>query len=216
MHRRQFSEFDLDENGLALLLGEFDHRISNLLMMIEAAVRQTKSASVEEYRAKLMQPILSLRHLYEKARWYGTLELTALIEHTSHPYCVNGAPIVTSGPELPLEPNLAFALHLVFHELALNSSKYGAMSSERGCVKVTWKIRDIRNARRKLAIVWSEEGGPRVRRPAHRGFGLGLMKKALDGHGGLRVEFNPGGLSCFMLVDVGHGQGMELQEMTRC
>jgi two-component sensor histidine kinase len=122
MHKGQFSDFDLDENGLALLLGEFDHRMRNLFMTIEAAVSQTKSASVEEYRAKLMQPILGLRHLYEKARYGGTLELEALIQHTVHPYCADGARIVASGPKHSLEPNLALALHLVFHELALNSS----------------------------------------------------------------------------------------------
>ena len=75
------------------------------------------------------------------------------------------------------------------------------MSSARGCIRVTWQERHIRSGLSKLAIFWSEEGGPKVKPPEHRGFGLRLIKKALDGHGGLRVDFNPGGLSCFMLVD---------------
>jgi two-component sensor histidine kinase len=32
MHGRQSAEFDLQEESLALLLGELDHRIRNLLM----------------------------------------------------------------------------------------------------------------------------------------------------------------------------------------
>jgi two-component sensor histidine kinase len=43
MHGRQSAELDLQEKSLALLLGELDHRIRNLLMMVEAAVRQTHS-----------------------------------------------------------------------------------------------------------------------------------------------------------------------------
>ena len=58
--RRQSAQFGLDENGLALLLGELDHRIRNLLTMIEAAVKQTHSTSVEDYRAKLMAGITGL------------------------------------------------------------------------------------------------------------------------------------------------------------
>jgi two-component sensor histidine kinase len=54
MRGMHFPEVDLDEQGLALLLGELNHRISNLLMMVEAAVRQTQSTSVEDYRAKLV------------------------------------------------------------------------------------------------------------------------------------------------------------------
>jgi hypothetical protein len=36
MHGQHSAGFGLDENGVALLLGEFDHRICNMLMMIEA------------------------------------------------------------------------------------------------------------------------------------------------------------------------------------
>src|SRR5579872_5168611 len=44
-------KFDVNEEGVALLLGELDHRMRNLLMMIEAIVRQTESTSIEDYRA---------------------------------------------------------------------------------------------------------------------------------------------------------------------
>ena len=41
MRGMHFPEVDLDEQGLALLLGELNHRISNLLMMVEAAQADT-------------------------------------------------------------------------------------------------------------------------------------------------------------------------------
>jgi two-component sensor histidine kinase len=43
MQARQSAESDLDEKGLALLLGELDHRIRNLLMMRSG--KRTRQAS---------------------------------------------------------------------------------------------------------------------------------------------------------------------------
>jgi two-component sensor histidine kinase len=97
---------------------------------------------------------------------------------------------------------LAFALHLVFHELATNANKYGALRSSLGRVKIEWKIRQIPDAPRKLAIVWTEHGGPEVKHPRHWGFGSRLIRTVLNGYGGARLDFNKTGLACFLLVDL--------------
>ena len=52
------------------------------------------------------------------------------------------------------------------------------------------------------AIVWVEHGGPEVKHRRHAGFGSRLVKTVLDGYGGVRVDLNSTGLSCFMLVDL--------------
>ena len=201
--RKAIHEFDLDEKGLALLLGELDHRIRNLLMMIEAAVRQTRSTSVDDYRAKLIARITGLHALYEFTRPCGRMPgLAELVDQTMRPYSADGAQVLAAGPDLQLEPSLALALHLVLHELAANAKKYGALSLALGRVKIEWKVRHFLGAPRKLAIVWTEHGGPEVQRPRHRGFGSGLIKRALDGYGGVRLDFNRTGLACFMLIDL--------------
>jgi hypothetical protein len=41
-----------------------------------------------------------------------------------------------------------------------------------------------------------------VQRPQHRGFGSRLIKRALDGYGGVRLDFNRTDLACFMLIDL--------------
>jgi two-component sensor histidine kinase len=99
------------------------------------------------------------------------VELAELLEKATRPYCANGAQVMAAGQDLQLEPKLAFTLHLVFHELAVNANKYGALSSPLGRVKVEWNIRHVAPGARKLAIVWSEHGGPEVRRSRRRGFG---------------------------------------------
>src|SRR5712671_7725591 len=117
--RRQCAEFGLNENGVALLLGELDHRIRDLFTMIEAAVKQTHSTSVEDYRAKLMARITGLYSFREFASHYsGRLGLAQLLEQTMRPHCANSAEVLAAGPDVELEPFLALALHLVFHELA--------------------------------------------------------------------------------------------------
>ncbi|MGA7327873.1 MAG: sensor histidine kinase [Rhodomicrobium sp.] len=204
MRRTALEGLDLNEEGFPLLLHEFDHRIRNLRHVMEATIRQTQSSNVEDYRAKLIEPILSLRRLYkEKGSSYALRELKGLIEHTVGLHCANGARIVASGPTVELEPNLALAVHLVFHELALNAKKYGALRSRSGFVEIIWTIRDVPGASRKLEVLWSEHGGPRVKRPAHSGFGLRLIKKSVEGHGDVRLQFIPAGLSCFMILDLG-------------
>jgi two-component sensor histidine kinase len=201
--QRQSGEIDLDGNGMALLLGELDHRIRNLLMMIEAAINQTHSTSVEDYRAKLIARITGLYGFGVFTSHYGRmLGLAQLLEETVRPYSANGAQVLAAGPNLELEPPLARALHLVFHELATNASKYGALSSPIGYVKIEWKIRHVPGTPRKLAIVWTEHGGPEVKHPRHCGFGSRLIKTVLGGRGGVRMDFNRTGLACFMLVDL--------------
>jgi two-component sensor histidine kinase len=118
------------------------------------------------------------------------------------PYSANGAQVLAAGPDVELEPSLALALHLVLHELAANAKKYGALSSPLGHVKIGWTIRHLPGAPRKLAIAWSEHGEPEVQRPQHHGFGSRLIKRALDGYGGVRLDFNRTGLACFMLIDL--------------
>jgi len=199
MHGRQSAELDLQEKSLALLLGELDHRIRNLLMVVEAAVRQTHSTSVEDYRAKLIARIAGLHEFYEFTSPHGRMPgFAELVDQTFRPYSANDAQILATGPDLQLE----LALHLVLHELAANAKKYGALSSPLGRVKIEWKIRQVPSAARKLAILWTEHGGPEVQRPRHRGFGSRLIKRALDGYGGVRLDFNSMGLTCFMLIDL--------------
>jgi two-component sensor histidine kinase len=201
--QRQSAEFDLDENGLGLLIGELNHRIRNLLMMIEAEVKQTHSTSVEDYRAKLTARITGLYGFCVFTSHYGRmLGLAQLLEQTVRPYSANGAQVLAAGPEVELEPSLARALHLVFHELATNANKYGALSSPLGYVKIEWKIRHVPGDPRKLAIVWTEHGGPEVKHPRHWGFGSRLIRTVLGGHGGIRLDFNRTGLACFMLVNL--------------
>jgi two-component sensor histidine kinase len=204
MRGTQYSDVDLDQDDLAMLVDEANQSVRDLLAMIEAAIRRTQSTSVEDYRAQLMVRISELRNLHVFMGRSGahSLKMTDLVARTLRPYCTSGGRVIAGGPDLLLQPKLAHALHLVFNELAMNANKHGALSCPDGHVEIQWKIRRIPGASRKLAVVWTEQGGPEVKSPRRRGFGSRLLKRALEGYGGLRFDFNKTGLAYLMLIDL--------------
>jgi two-component sensor histidine kinase len=202
---RQSAQFDEDGDSVALLLAEIDHRIRDLLMTIEAAVKQTHLTSVEDCRAKLRAWITGLRSFCEFTRRYGcTLGLAQLLEQSTRLYSANGTQVLAAGPDVELEPSLALVLHLVFHVLNANASKFGALSLPLGFVKVEWRVRHVPGVARKLAIDWVERGGPEVKGPRQAALGAQFITTVLHGYGSVWLDHNSSGLACFMLVDLDH------------
>jgi two-component sensor histidine kinase len=68
---------------------------------------------------------------------------------------------------------------LLFHELATNAAKYGALSHSVGKLSVRWSHSDP-----WLNLEWSEGGGAPLTVPSHRGFGTRLLLGALEQFGG--------------------------------
>ena len=61
---------------------------------------------------------------------------------------------------------------MLFHELATNATKYGALSTAAGTVQVT-----ISAGTETVLVTWSELGGPTLEAPAGRaGFGSQLIE----------------------------------------
>ena len=86
---------------------------------------------------------------------------------------------------------------MVFHELITNALKYGALSSESGRIAVTWGVEKGR-----LVITWLERGGPKVAKPARKGFGTELVERELKSALGARVSFDydPSGIEVRMSI----------------
>jgi two-component sensor histidine kinase len=86
------------------------------------------------------------------------------------------------------------SLALIFHELATNAGKYGAFSSGRGLLQVSWSVSDDR-----LAITWDETEGPPVGEIGKAGFGTRLLKSALRPFDGkTEIAFLKTGIHCTM------------------
>jgi two-component sensor histidine kinase len=65
---------------------------------------------------------------------------------------------------------------LVLHELATNAAKYGALSTPRGLVSVTWSVGSNGVEPSTLSLEWIEQGGPIVTVPAQAGYGDSVIR----------------------------------------
>ena len=99
-----------------------------------------------------------------------------------------------NGNPLFLPAKLAVSLALIFHELATNAGKYGAFSSPRGLLQVSWSMSDDR-----LNVTWDETEGPAVDNVGAAGFGTKLLKSALlPFDGKTEIAFLKTGVHCTM------------------
>jgi two-component sensor histidine kinase len=130
------------------------------------------------------------------------LSLADLLERTLSRYAMSGEDrFDPAGPDIALEPNLMVALHLVFHELASNASRHGALSWPFGWVKIRWELLHAADAGLMLTIVWSEHAGPKVAMPKRGGSGSRLIATALaQMQGQADLHFGANGVICRICV----------------
>jgi two-component sensor histidine kinase len=86
-----------------------------------------------------------------------------------------GSRVRTEGPDVRLRPDVAQTISMVFHELATNASKYGALSNDKGTVAVTWGITD--GGEQRFFMQWQEKNGPPVVTPRRKGFGTVVVER---------------------------------------
>jgi PAS domain S-box-containing protein len=160
------------------LNAELDHRVKNVLATVCAIIFQTKNANatIEEFVASVDRRIKSLASTHEllsHARWRG-VSLQEIIRQEFAPYSSGKSTI--SGPRMTLKPEAAQATAMVFHELATNAAKYGALSNHAGWVSVRWFWQPDGIAQQRLAIEWQEIGGPPVSAPSASGYGTSIIR----------------------------------------
>jgi len=97
------------------------------------------------------------------------------------------------GPEVLLEPDTAQAVAMIFHELATNAAKYGALSTNNGQVDLKWEHQPDG----RLLLRWTEAGGPEVQQPTRIGFGRRIVEQMIAQlKGKTSFDWRPEGLVC--------------------
>ena len=186
-----------------LLVKELQHRIRNLLGVVQCFVVNTEATTADDYREALAARIAALSDAYDLIEGIREhrVSLAKLLERTLKPHStLPSGRILLAGPDIVLGPRLALSLHMIFHELATNASKHGALTSSSGIVEVHWDFLPHRG-RQALAVQWRERDGPEVKKPWRRGFGMRLISKVLSG-AKIDVDFVPTGLLCRLLVEI--------------
>lgn len=194
---------DIDEVRIALderdlLAKELSHRIKNIFAVIIglATLRARKSPQHEPFAKELTKVLQALGRAHEFVRSDEGMQkdsLKGLLETLFAPYSDNDeAPRVhVSGVDTAIGPRAATPLALVFHELATNSAKYGALSTDDGHVELV-----VEDEGENIRLCWSEHGGPAVEDTGETGFGSRLVEMSVRGQlqGKWDRRFTPQGL----------------------
>ncbi|GJE45609.1 HWE histidine kinase domain-containing protein [Methylobacterium soli] len=188
-----------------MMLAELNHRVKNTLATVQALARHSRSSAVtlDSYVHSFEQRIQAMaasHNLLSDAAWRA-IDLHTLIIEQLLPYAKVGDNLRLDGDRMTVLPRMGTSFGMVFHELATNAAKYGALSLPGGHVGIAWTITGAAPAR-LLRLVWREEGGPQVRPPARRGFGSFVTQRviAYEMHGRSEVTYDPAGLRFFMEV----------------
>jgi len=187
------------QGRLETVVGELAHRNRNALFVIMAIVRQSargarSAAEAERIINARLEALLRAQDVVLSGDG-GVARLRPLLEKALEPFELSRFTIAPS-PDVKLETDVAIGLGLLFHELATNALKYGALSAADGRVAVAWRLEAG-----AAHLSWREDGGPRVKASSKEGFGARLIGSALAPQGG-RAErrFEAGGVVCELVI----------------
>src|SRR5215468_9000759 len=142
---------------------EINHRAKNMLSVVHAIAHQTATRNPEGFIARFSERIQALsanQDLLVRSDW-GGVEIADLTRaQLAHFADLIDSRIVMDGPRLCLKPAAAQAIGLALHELATNAGKYGALSTDKGRVRISWGIDGG-----TLTMSWTEREGPPVSKP---------------------------------------------------
>ncbi|BDI60019.1 HWE histidine kinase domain-containing protein [Qipengyuania nanhaisediminis] len=172
-----------------LLAGELAHRIKNIFSVISGLVtlHSRGDATLKVFADTLSNNIRALARAQDFALKIDTHDqgdLKGLLNVLMAPYGVPGQSAVSiTGDTVATGQRATTPLALVFHELATNSAKYGALSTAEGQVSIS-----VASEGENVAITWRETGGPEVTAPETTGFGTRLVTMAVQNQLGGRLE----------------------------
>jgi two-component sensor histidine kinase/ActR/RegA family two-component response regulator len=148
--------------------------------------------SLDEYVTTLKGRIMALSVAHDQVvRNDGGGRLRDLLDAELTPYGGGSAQVDLDGPDIGLDARAYSVMALVFHELATNAAKYGALSASNGRLTVRWTL----TPDRACEVQWEETGGPAVAPPKRRGFGTVLVERS--------VPFDLGGESALSFAAAG-------------
>jgi len=189
------------ENDLRLINDELKHRVRNTLTVVSAMASQTlrgnvhNDALVRKFHDRLAA--FARAHDSLTATTWATARMSDVVNGALLAHQGDEAKVSIEGPNVVLGSRQAVALALAIHELATNATKYGALSSPSGRVRVNWQ-EAMDDRLPALRFCWNESGGPAVARPTRTGFGSRLIERVLsdDLNAKVDLDYAASGLTC--------------------
>lgn len=187
---------------LELFSRELNHRIKNIFALVDGLVRlsarhaDSPDALAENLAGRIRA--LALAHDLARpdpdSRDRGKVRsMHAIAAQLLAPYeGGSGARFVCEGPDAGCDESVAAAIALLFHELATNAAKYGALSCADGRIRLS-----AQQDGGFYSLTWKESGGPPIAAPAaEAGFGSRLIALTVEERmrGRLERHWEPDGL----------------------
>ena len=169
-----------------VLSRELSHRIKNIFAVLNGLIGLSarQFPGVVEFAHQLQARIASLGrahnfvrpHGEDSAPTVGPSTLKALLVELLSPYpALDEGRLTIEVDDLPIDDRGATPIGLVFHELATNAAKYGALSKADGRVRLASTVQAGR-----VRLTWEEQGGPTVSGPPENlGFGSRLTEMSI-------------------------------------
>ena len=202
---RDISQQKRDQELIATLAREAEHRSKNLLSTALATVNLSRASSAEELKQVIvgrMGALSNVCSLFVESRWLGA-ELSAVVAQELAPYTETfgtfGKRVIINGPPTLLEPSVAQAIAVTLHELATNAAKYGALSQPNGKLNVRWS--DVTDG--QLRLCWTETGGPEAQKPERKGVGSRIIEAMIGQQNGqVHFDWREDGLVCDIALPI--------------
>ncbi|WP_233283054.1 sensor histidine kinase [Agrobacterium tumefaciens] len=120
---------------------EINHRVKNQYAVVLAVIRKTatRTRSIEEFEKRARERIMALSHshdLLSQVDWAG-VRLADLVAHQIQPLEAL-QPVQILGPEIVLDANAVLNLGVAFHELIMNTMRFGV--TDVGGISITWGL----------------------------------------------------------------------------
>jgi two-component sensor histidine kinase len=200
---RDITERKRNDNRIAVLACEAEHRTKNILATVQATVNLSHSDTPDGLKRAIegrIQALANVHALLVKSRWIGA-ELSSIAAQELAPYLgADNTRAQIGGPHVLLVPNTGQAVAVILHELATNAAKYGSLSVPKGQIGVTWS----RTSDQQLILRWTESGGPLVKKPAREGFGTSVIERMIRDQlkGEMHLDWRAEGLACEIVLQM--------------
>jgi two-component sensor histidine kinase len=192
-YRDLSAKLQKEENYRKLVVGELSHRLKNTLASVHAIVHQVLHDQPQIWAAvdSRLRALGATDDLISRSDRAGC-DIVELLRLEMAPY--GDQRVTLLGNPLHIPPKLAVSLGLMFHELATNAAKYGALSTPNGFLQISWRMVGDR-----LSVIWDENNGPPVTKPDKTGFGTRLLAAALTPFDGkVQTDYLAAGLHCMI------------------
>lgn len=177
---------------------EIEHRNKNLFCLVQSVVRLTRAPTVEAFRQTVtgrLEALSRVESILMRERLKPVNLRSLLLEELTAYNIDTSDRVRLAGPPVYVRAEAGQPLAMVFHELATNAAKYGALAEASGSLEVTW---DLQRSGTRLEIEWREIRQSPVESPMKRGFGTKLIRSVVERQlrGALSFAWERSGLRC--------------------